>query len=48
LSEGDIATVVTKDEAANIASIENGNLIIFNRFDDSIMLGYYIKSAREC
>ena len=31
-----MATVVTKDEAGNIASIENGNLIIFNCKDNRI------------
>ena len=31
-----MATVLARDESGNIASIENCNLIIFNRFDSSI------------
>jgi hypothetical protein len=33
-----MATVVTRDEFGNIASIENGKLIIFNHADDSIKI----------
>lgn len=31
-----MATVLIRDEAGNIACIKSGNLIIFNRSDDSI------------
>ncbi len=33
-----MATVLARDETGNIASIENGKLIVFNPSDDSIKL----------
>ncbi len=33
-----MATVLARDETGNIASIENGKLIVFNPTDDSIKL----------
>lgn len=42
-----MVTVVTKDDAGNIASIENGNLIIFNRTDDRIKVEIPFQKAGD-
>jgi hypothetical protein len=42
-----MATVLARDEAGNIASIENGNLIIFNHSDGSIKLEVPFKKAGD-
>lgn len=47
LREVDMATVLARDEAGNIASIENGNLIIFNHSDGSIKLEVPFKKAGD-
>jgi hypothetical protein len=42
-----MATILARDEAGNIASIENGNLIIFNHSDGSIKLEVPFKKAGD-
>ena len=47
LSDGDMATVLARDESGNIASIENDNLIIFNRLDSSIKVEVPFQKADD-
>jgi len=42
-----MATVLTKDGAGNIASIENGTLIIFNLADNSIKVEVPLQKAED-